>query len=181
MILQNIFGIESDYVYSSYALTNLMRCSFQDGDKYDNVSNVSSTSIMKENCLKHLIKEIEILEPTIVIFQGEWAISGKNTIVDKLYSYYEIEKKCLLKNSNGKYGLYDFNKFMLITCHHPAILGNWIKNLAPDSVWPPLEYLRNINYLPTIEPKYFKEYIELVKNYVDDILVNLESNDRLRK
>ena len=96
MILQNIFGIESDYVYSSYALTNLMRCSFQDGDKYDNVSNVSSTSIMKENCLKHLIKEIEILEPTIVIFQGEWAISGKNTIVDKLYSYYEIEKKCLL-------------------------------------------------------------------------------------
>lgn len=181
MILQNIFGIESDYVYSSYALTNLMRCSFQDGDKYDNVSNVSSTSTMKDNCLKHLIKEIEILEPTIVIFQGEWAISGKNTIVDKLYSYYEIEKRCLLKNSNGKYGLYDFKKFMLITCHHPAILGNWIKNLAPDSVWPPLNYLRNINYLPIIEPKYSEEYIKLVKKYVDDILVNMESNDRLRK
>ena len=113
--------------------------------------------------------------------EGEWAISGKNTIVDKLYNYYGITKKCLLKNSNGKYGLYDFNKFMLITCHHPAILGNWIKNLAPDSVWPSLGYLRNINYLPTIDPKYSQEYIDLVKKHVDDLLINLESNDRLRK
>ena len=87
----------------------------------------------------------------------------------------------MLKNSNGKYGLYDFNKFMLITCHHPAILGNWIKNLAPDSVWPPLEYLRSINYLPTVDSKYSQEYLDMVKKYVDDILVNLESNDRLRK
>ena len=180
MILKNIYGIDSDYVYSSYALTNLMRCSFQEKDKIDNVSNVSSTTIMKDNCLKHLIREIEILEPTIVIFQGEWAINGKVTIVDKLYNYYEIEKKCLLKNSNGKYGLYDFNNFMLITCHHPAIFGNWVKNLAPDSVWPPLDYLRKIDYLPTIDPKYSMEYLELVKVYVDDILVNLESNDRLR-
>lgn len=181
MILQNIFGIDSDYAYSSYALTNLMRCSFQEEDKIDNVSNVSSTTTMKDNCLNHLIKEIEILEPTLIIFQGEWAISGKNTIVDKLYNYYGITKKCLLKNSNGKYGLYDFNKFMLITCHHPAILGNWIKNLAPDSVWPPLDYLRSINYLPTVDSKYSQEYLDMVKKYVDDILVNLESNDRLRK
>ena len=70
---------------------------------------------------------------------------------------------------------------MLITCHHPAILGNWIKNLAPDSVWPPLDYLRSINYLPTVDSKYSQEYLDMVKKYVDDILVNLESNDRLRK
>ena len=69
---------------------------------------------------------------------------------------------------------------MLITCHHPAILGNWIKNLAPDSVWPPLDYLRSINYLPTANSKYSQEYLVMVKQYVDNILVNLESNDRLR-
>lgn len=181
MILQNILNIKNDYVYSSFALTNLMRCSFQNSDVINNVSNVNSTTKMKNLCLKHLIKEIDILEPTLIIFQGEWSISGSNTIVDKLYSYYNEKKKCIMMNKNEKYGLYEFNKFMLITCHHPAILGNWIKNLAPDSVWPPLDYLRSIKYLPTIDSKYTSEYMSLVKKHVDDILNNLESNDLLRK
>lgn len=181
MILQNILGADSDYVYASYALTNLMRCSFQDENIINNVSNVNSTSVMKENCLRHLIKEIEILEPTLIILQGEWAISGKTTTVDKLYNYYQEEKKCLLKNSNGKYGLYEFDKFMLMTCHHPAILGNWIKNLAPDSVWPALDYLRKINFLPDVNKMDGYTYIDLVKNDVDKILNQLDSNDKLRR
>lgn len=181
MILENILGVKSDYAYASYALTNLMRCSFQNEDKLENASNVNSTSIMKENCLRHLIKEIEILEPTLIIFQGEWAISGKNTIVDKIYKYYGEDKECLLSNANGKYGLYKFKKFMLITCHHPAILGNWIKNLAPDSVWPPLDYLRKIGYLPTVDPSSEIDYLNLVKDKVDKILKDLDSNDKLRK
>ena len=162
-ILQNIFGVQSDYVYSSYALSNLLRCSFQNADKIENISNVNSTTTMKNNCLRHLIAEIEILEPTLIIFQGEWAINGKETVVDKLYKYYNIEKKCLLANSNNKYGLYDFNRFMLMTTHHPAILGNWIKNLAPDSVWPALDYLRKIGYLPKVNPAYNDEYLDLVR------------------
>ena len=70
---------------------------------------------------------------------------------------------------------------MLITCHHPAILGNWIKNLAPDSVWPPLDYLRKIGYLPTVDPSSEIDFLNLVKDKVDKILKDLDSNDKLRK
>ena len=181
MILQDILGINSDYAYACYALTNLMRCSFQNSEVAANVSNVNSTSKMKENCLHHLINEILILEPTLIILQGEWAITGKSSVVDKLYYYFNKEKKCLLKNSNGKYGLYQFENFMLITCHHPAILGNWIKNLAPDSVWPPINYLREIGYLPHVNKDDSTELLNFIKPDVDNILSKLESNDRLRK
>ena len=56
--------------------------------------------------------------------------------------------------------------------------GLFVKDSIGNTVF---DYLRNINYLPTIDPKYSQEYIDLVKKHVDDLLINLESNDRLRK
>ena len=68
-----------------------------------------------------------------------------------------------------------------MTCHHPAILGNWIKNLAPDSVWPAIDYLREEGVLPQIDrATSTKEYEMLVKDKVNEMLSSMQSNDRLR-
>lgn len=178
-ILQSIFNIDTEYVYASYALTDLIRCSFQKSALISNVSNVHDTKVMRHNCIEYLIKEIDILEPTLIIAQGEWTIKN-NILLNKLYEHYGLYKE-ILKNSNEKYGLYEFKKFMCITCHHPAILGNWIKNLAPDSVWPMLEHLKQIGYLPDIDAKTLDTYEKLVFPVVNPIIEKLPSNDWLRQ
>lgn len=181
MILQNIYKVDTEYIYASYALSNSLRCAFQDADRIDNVSALRDTKKMRDNCAAFLYKEIEILEPNLIICQGEWAIRGKDNFVQKLAEHYGETPICLLKNKSGKYGLYQFEKFCILTCHHPAILGNWVKNLAPDSVWPAIEFMRERDFLPSIETETStKMYEALVKSAVDDILVTMQSNDRLR-
>ena len=182
MTLQRIYGVESEYIYASYTLTNLLRCAFQNTEKHENLSDVNDTSKMRDNCFEYLIKEIKILEPTLIILQGEWSIKGKQNIVSKLYEHFKESENRLMSNSNDKYGLYQFNNFMLITSHHPAILGNWIKNLAPDSLWPAIDYLKEIGYIPMVNSETStEEYLKLVKEPVDNILKKTISNDSLRK
>ena len=172
MILQYLFQVNTEYIYSSYALSNSLRCAFQDLAKIENLSSVSDTKIMRDNCIKYLFEEIDILEPDLIICQGEWSIRGKNNFIEKMSKSYEEKPVCLRKNTNGKYGLFKFNRCYVLTCHHPAILGNWIKNLAPDSVWPAIDYLREEGVLPQIDrATSTKEY---------EMLVSMQSNDRLR-
>lgn len=181
MLLQYIFQVDTEYIYSSYALSNSLRCAFQDVSKIDNLSSVSDTKVMRDNCSKYLFEEIDILEPNLIICQGEWSIRGKDNFVEKTSKRYGEEAVCLRRNSNGKYGLFKFEKFYVLTCHHPAILGNWIKNMAPDSVWPAIDYLREHEILPNIDKETAtKDYEILVKSKVDEILKTMQSNDRLR-
>lgn len=178
--LQYIYNLDTEYVYSSYVLTNLLRCSFQDFTRSDSVSAVHDTSTMRKNCYKHLIKEIEILEPTLVIAQGEWS-TKKNGLIDVLNKRYHYQVKCIMQNKSKKYGLYQTPDFMCITSHHPAILGNWIKNLAPDSLWPMLDYLKTTGHIPSVSSDSLDEYEEMAMKIVDPIIINLQSNDYLRK
>lgn len=46
--LQHIYSLYTEYVYSSYALTNLLRCSFQGFTRSDSVSAVHDTSTMRK-------------------------------------------------------------------------------------------------------------------------------------
>ncbi|MCL4515668.1 MAG: hypothetical protein M1379_08815 [Firmicutes bacterium] len=178
--LQRIFELETEYVYASYALSDALRCSFQLKNTADNVSAVKDTPKMRDNCLEYLVDEIRILEPTLIILQGEWAVAGRNPFVQRLAAQLGEQVRCVKKNQNGKYGLYEFTSFMCITSHHPAILGNWLVNLAPDSLWPMIDYLREIGYLPAFEPEDRLKYEKTVKPYVDPIITKLASNDRLR-
>jgi hypothetical protein len=76
--LQRIFSVDSEYIYASYALSDALRCAFQAQDRAGNLSAVLDTSVMRSNCLGYLIDEIKILEPTLVIVQGEWAIKDQS-------------------------------------------------------------------------------------------------------
>ena len=181
MILQYIYQVESEYIYSSYALSNSLRCSFQDATRKEKLSSVSDTKTMRDNCINYLFQEIDILDPNLIICQGEWSIRGKDNFIEKMSKRYGEKPLCLKKNNNGKYGVYKFQKNYVITSHHPAILGNWIKNLAPDSVWPAIDLLRDEGVLPKIDAKIAtREYEDLVKETIDTILSTKDSNDRLR-
>ena len=81
-----------------------------------------------------------------------------------------------------KYGLFKFNRCYVLTCHHPAILGNWIKNLAPDSVWPAIDYLREEGVLPQIDrATSTKEYEMLVKDKVNETVKKLLQNQNIKE
>ncbi len=179
--LQDLFQVDTEYIYASYALLDLLRCSFQDESKLDHVSAVNDTVTMRNHCMPYLFDELDILEPDFIICQGEWAVRGKEPFVRKLAQHYGVEAECLRLNANGKYGLYRLGNRYVITCHHPAILGNWMANLAPDSVWPSLDLLREMGVLPHIDREQAtRQYEDLVKEEVDRLLEGMESNDRLR-
>lgn len=180
LTLQQIFEVKTEYIYASYALSDALRCSFQESDKINSVTATRDTKIMRDNCFEYLFNEIKILEPTLIICQGEWAIKGKYSFLDYLSNYLIESPKCLKNSINKKYGLYEFSKFMCITSHHPAIYGHWIKNLAPDSLWPMIEYLKEINYLPRFDSNATSAYESIVKPIIEPIISSLLSNDRLR-
>lgn len=173
LTLQRIFGIESDYLYASYALGNALRCAFQKASVAQNTSNLTDTRVMRSNCFPYLAEEIRILEPTLVITQGAWAVDHKPPLVETLAAALGVQPKAVMVNrSNGKYGLYEFPEFMFLTSHHPARLGMWKKYYAPDSLWPMLGYLRSIAYLPTVGAEEASYYEETVKPVIDQMYTN---------
>lgn len=179
--LQKIFEVNSEYIYASYSMSEGLRCAFQLKNRITNISSVKDTATMRKYCMTYLIDEIKILEPTLIIVQGAWAIKGKRShFIDVLADSLGTKVKCLKKSRNQQYGLYEFPSFMCITSHHPAILAHWLKNLAPDSLWPMIDYLREIGYLPTFDEQASIEYEKTVKPRVDPIIASLPSNDFLR-
>ena len=72
-----------------------------------------------------------------------------------------------------------------MTSHHPAIYGHWKVNLAPDSVWPFIDYLKKHQYIPgnnqisSLENT--KLFDDLTKNEIEIRTNHLPSNDCLRK
>lgn len=180
--LNKIFNVNSEYIYSSYALTNLLRCAYQNVNKFDNRSGVHDNITMRMNCKEYLVNEINILEPTLIIVQGSWGIHEKIGIIPILRDKYGHPKKILYDERYSNYGLFKYKDFMCIISHHPAILGHWMKNLAPITLWPFVEYLKEIDYLPIIEKKDALRYEELVKSDIDQILMGINrDNNNLRK
>lgn len=173
LTLQYIFGVQSEYVYASYALGNALRCAFQRAAIAQNTSNLPDTRTMRANCFQYLAKEIRILEPTLVITQGAWALNHKAPLIETLAAAFGVEPETIMTNEvNGKYGLYAFPTFMYLTGHHPARLELWKKNLAPDSLWPMLGYLKTTGYLPAIAPEDADQYEAVVKPYIDSMTAN---------
>jgi hypothetical protein len=119
------------------------------------------------------------LEPTLVVTQGAWAVDGRPPLVDRLRLALEAEGKCLLSNkSNGKYGLYEFPRFRLITSHHPARLGVWKSQYAQDSLRPMIDYLKADGYLPRVAPEDADQFERLVKPPVDRMLAQMPAEYR---
>ena len=178
--LAHIYGFHSEYLFAAYAASNGLKCGFQKAGKLENVSGLPDTKVMRENCSKHLVKEIEILEPTIVICQGEWATKNKTYLRRKLIDAGFGNGMRNGPSAPRQYGLYGFNHFQLLLTHHPAIFGHWKMNLAPVSLFPMLDYLKETGFLPKIDANTSAEFLSKVKGPSDRFLDGLPSNDLLR-
>ncbi len=124
--------IAENHFFNYFALVNLVLCSATRGDKRD-----KSTSEMKTNCLKHYIKTIEILHPTILVFQSTILF---NPLLSKWSEEGLWEKISPGFSSDYGVGIYqkDGNKCATFKFLHPAIPNKkgWRK---PES-----DYFKNV-------------------------------------
>jgi hypothetical protein len=168
--LKKIFQVDTNYIYASYALSNIFRCSFQTENKFTHRTAVRDTAQMKTNCFQYLVDEIKILEPTVLVAQGGWSMQP---FVDRLANALGVTFKMLKtypeRPQGREYGLYKFPEFMCITAHHPSRLGQWRKNLAPHSLWPMIEKLRATHYLPKFDQNASAEYEKIVRPKIDKV------------
>ena len=111
----------------SFSLTNYYKCVFSDST---NKSGVNHSKAMEKHCSEHLIKEIEMLKPDILILQGK----GHPTFWNRI-EYSEVEKtKRIFSINNNDYelGLYEAiindKKTYIVDSYHPTARGNiWDK------------------------------------------------------
>lgn len=111
-----------------FAITNYYKCAFSNND---NNSRVAHSSVMEKNCSSHLIEEIKMLKPDIVILQGK-----SHKTFWKSFDY--STEYCNYVNVNGKnyeLGLYktssikDVNKTVyIVDSYHPTSHGIWEKD-----------------------------------------------------
>ncbi|MCZ7546945.1 MAG: hypothetical protein M5R40_27020 [Anaerolineae bacterium] len=129
---------------------------------------------MRENCFGYLVKEIEILEPTLVITQGAWAV-GKPSLVDLFGDPFGVPEALKKNERNRRYGLYEYPGFMLITSLHPGYLHFWKSIYAPDTLWPMIDCLKARGYLPRITSEDAQIFEQFVRPAVDKVLTERAS------
>ena len=103
----------------SFALTNYYKCVFSDSNQN---SDVHHSKTMEKHCSRHLLQEIEILKPDIVIIQGK---NHKNFW--EQIDYCEVPetiKRIPVGNKEYDIGLYkatvNNNAFFVIDSYHPT-------------------------------------------------------------
>lgn len=114
----------SEELLKRFCLTNYYKCALQGSDSQA-CRNLPHTKEMKENCHHILEKEIEILEPDVVIIQGKFTpeafwnafgkgerIAGNRTEADDTLSLYRY-------NPEGK------KPFYIIYSYHPCYFQAW--------------------------------------------------------
>lgn len=109
-----------------YCLTNYYKCAFSD-DK-DKVHGLDHSKSMKENCCKILLKELDILEPDLLIVQGKFTTKHLWDSLDEKYG----KGRRIWGNNKGKpdtVSLYQhmMNKkpFYILYSYHPSAIHCW--------------------------------------------------------
>lgn len=79
------------HLMNAYALVNLRLCSATKGNGYRS----AASSVLSRNCFPHLVRTIEILEPTLCIMQGAAIyrdISHRISVVERISAHLEVAK-----------------------------------------------------------------------------------------
>jgi hypothetical protein len=103
-----------DHLFECFAMANLLLCSavLKEGSQKS-----LATSVMRANCVRHLVKTVEILEPTLVISQG-WGL------VDTLWESFGVTHPVDLNVADCYLADCDLNgnRFVWIALKHPTRL-----------------------------------------------------------
>ena len=106
----------------SFSLTNHYKCVFSDST---NNSGVNHSKTMEKYCSEHLIKEIEMLKPDILILQGGLPTFWKRIISSEVE---KAERKFSINNKNYKLRLYEAiindKRTYIVDSYHPTAWGN---------------------------------------------------------
>ena len=101
---------QNDRILEAFALTNIYRCAFK--EKPDQRQGIKNNDTQTKNCLKILKEELNILEPTVLVFQAEAA--------DIYFLYPDAnEAECTQLSSYTKLFYSNKNKCYIIKCPHP--------------------------------------------------------------
>ena len=97
------------HILDGYAMANLLLCSAV----HVGTTTSKATSAMRANCIEHLVKTIEILEPTLIISQGK-------TVEPTLRAAFESDEQ--IDDRVWKAKCAD-SEFVWVALHHPT--RNW--------------------------------------------------------
>ncbi len=87
-LLMELLNCSCDCVLKYFALTNWVKCSASIEKQRS-----EATPMMKNNCFKHLLEEIKILEPKLIVFQGAGISDLFKKKVEKKNTQFIITKK----------------------------------------------------------------------------------------
>ena len=96
------------HLLDAYAMANLLLC----GAVQVGTVNSRSTRVMRRNCSRHLAATIDVLEPTLVISQGQTVSAPVASVVDVVERHSERVATCSV---NGR-------RFVWVDLHHPTRL-----------------------------------------------------------
>lgn len=106
-----------------FAFTNYFKCVFSEEAKR---SQKPHSPAMSQNCVNLLLREIEILEPDLVILQGKFG----NCFWNKIKWESVEERRTRVKGRTFTQGLYkcylnDKRSFLCLAAYHPTSRGIW--------------------------------------------------------
>ncbi len=112
-----------------FCLTNYFKCVFKKSDKN---SGVIVSKAMKGNCFNILTKEIETLQPDIIVVQGKFTGKGFWNALKEMNE--SIRSKSIVSMNNGvsayQYHYANGSPLFVICSYHPCARGRkWYKSL----------------------------------------------------
>ena len=117
-------------LFTHYALTNYFKCAFSDDP--DKVNGLPHNKSMKDNCFNLLLKEIDVLEPDLLVVQGKFTTQAFWDSLDRVYDKgvrlwgnktAETDTISLYQHKlNGK-------PFYILYSYHPAAVSLWSRTL----------------------------------------------------
>ena len=175
-------GISDECLYDHYALGNLFKCVFKEYPTTDNKNGVKNDN-MYTYCPKHIIEEIKILKPTIVIYQYN---EGSDTMLKAIKNEFNwkvsaapdvpaIKKDGSFHEKRGLYCINtkdkDWGNFYFIMSLNPAYRGPWKKSYVKNTLKPAIQYLEEIGVVPS---KCMNDAFSISRNKK---FYNLDSNE----
>lgn len=137
-LLKNVFSYwptkdADDIILTMFTLSNAYSCAFR--RHKDQTTGIKNTEIQRKNCSEIRKKEIEILEPTLIIIQYDYLTAGDLcSDATRLFGkvYYSEESNCYIVESS-----------------HPSCRKHpWKKDLDES-----ISYLKRIGVLPAVAVK----------------------------
>lgn len=122
---------ELEPLLTYFCLTNYYKCAF--ADTPEKVRGLKQSAKMKKHCPQLLLKELDILEPDLIVIQGRFTNKCFHKELDRLYPAEAEKGKLIWKNKNCKIELYKHimrdKPFYILYSYHPAA-SKWNNELA---------------------------------------------------